>query len=104
LGADAREVASLLGKKNTPVLAQEIGSRLSIRIEGRRIKHCMGTASVKIYDKFTRVLQLETTSNDISFFKHHRRVKHRNGHSTRELASLRKSIYSIIYLREIMLC
>ena len=103
LAADAPRVASFLGKKITPVLAQEIGSRLSIRIEGRCIKHSMGTASVKIYDKFSRVLRIETTSNDISFFKHHRKVEHRDGHSTRELASLKKSIYSIIDLRAIML-
>ena len=103
LGADAPRVASFLGKKITPVLAQEIGSRLSTRIEGRCIKHCMGAASVKIYDKFSRVLRIETTSNDISFFKHHRKVEHRDGHSTRELANLKKSIYSIIDLREIML-
>jgi len=103
LGADAPRVASFLGKKITPVLAQEIGSRLSTRIEGRCIKHCMGAASVKMYDKFSRVLRIETTSNDISFFKHHRKVEHRDGHSTRELASLKKSIYSIKDLREIML-
>ena len=72
LAADAPRVASFLGKKITPVLAQEIGSRLSTRIEGRCIKHCMGSASVKIYDKFGQVLRIETTSNDISFFKHHR--------------------------------
>ena len=103
LAADAPRVASFLGKKITPVLAQEIGSRLSTRIEGRCIKHCMGSASVKIYDKFNRVLRIETTSNDISFFKHHRKVEHRDGHSTRELASVKKSIYSLIDLREIML-
>jgi len=103
LAADAPRVASFLGKKITPALTQEIGSRLSTRIEGRCIKHCIGAASVKIYDKFSRVLRIETTSNDISFFKHHRKVEHRDGHSTRELASLKKSIYSIIDLREIML-
>jgi len=103
LAADAPRVASFLGKKITPALAQEIGSRLSTRIEGRCIKHCIGAASVKIYDKFSRVLRIETTSNDISFFKHYRKVEHRDGHSTRELASLKKSIYSIIDLREIML-
>ena len=103
LAADAPRVASFLGKKITPALAQEIGSRLSTRIEGRCIKHCMGACSVKIYDKFSRVLRIETTSNDISFFKHHRKVEHRDGHSTRELAGLKKSIYSIIDLRAIML-
>lgn len=103
LGADAPRVASFLGKKITPVVAQEIGSRLSTRIEGRCIKHSMGAASVKVYDKFSRVLRIETTVNDVSFFKHHRKVEHRDGHSTRELAGLKKSIYSLIDLREILL-
>ena len=79
LGADAPRVASFLGKKITPVVAQEIGSRLSTRIEGRCIKHSMGAASVKVYDKFSRVLRIETTANDVSFFKHHRKVEHRGG-------------------------
>jgi len=83
LAADAPRVASFLGKKITPVLAQEIGSRLSTRIDGCCIKHCMGTVSVKIYDKFSRVQRIETTSNDISFSIHHRKVEHRDGHSTR---------------------
>src|SRR5476651_1222403 len=72
LAAHAGKVASFLGKKVTPQLAQEIGSRLSTRIEGR----C---------------------------FKHHRKVEHKNGQSTYELAALRKTIYSLIELREIML-
>ena len=72
-------------------LAQEIGSRLSTRIEGRCIKHYMGAAGVKVYDKFSRVLRVETTVNDVSFFKHHRKVEHKDRHSTRELALLKKS-------------
>ncbi len=103
LAADAPRVASFLGKKITPALAQEIGSRLSTRIEGRCIKHSMGAASVKVYDKFSRVLRIETTVNDVSFFKHHRKVEHKDGHSTRELAALKKSIYSLIDLRAILL-
>jgi hypothetical protein len=56
-----------------------------------------------MYDKFGRVLRLETTTNDVSFFKHHRKVEHQDGHSTRELAPLKKTIYSLIDLREILL-
>ena len=103
LAAHAGKVAGFLGKKVTPQLAQEIGSRLSTRIEGRCIKHHMGVASVKVYDKFSHVLRIETTINDVSFFKHHRKVEHKNGQSTYELAALRKTIYSLIDLREIML-
>jgi len=103
LAADAPRVASFLGKKITPALAQEIGSRLCTRIEGRCIKHSMGAASVKVYDKFSQVLRIETTVNDVSFFKHHRKVEHRQGSSTRELAGVKKSIYSLIDLRDILL-
>lgn len=102
LATHAEQVANFLGKKITPQLAQEIDSRLSTRIEGRCIKHRMGAASVKVYDKFGRVLRIETTVNDISFFKHHRKVEHRNGHDTYELAALKKSIYSLTDLRGIL--
>lgn len=102
LAADAPRVAGFLGKKITPALAQEIGSRLSTRMEGRCIKHYMGAAGVKVYDKFSRVLRIETTVNDVSFFKHHRKVEHKGQAATRELAPLKKSIYSLIDLREIL--
>jgi hypothetical protein len=103
LAVKAEQVANFLGKKITPLLAQELGSRFAIRIEGTCIKHRFGKTGVKMYDKFARVLRLETTTNDVSFFKHHRKVEHRDRHSTRELAPLKKSIYSLIDLREILL-
>lgn len=74
-----------------------------VSIEGRCIKHCMGAAGVKVYDKFSRVVRVETTVNDVRLFKHHRKVEHKQGYSTRELAPLKKSIYSLIDLREILL-
>jgi hypothetical protein len=99
----AEQVASFLGKKITPLLAPEIGSRFSTRIEGPCIKHRLGQAQLKMYDKFGLVLRIETTVNNVAFFKHHRKVEHRQGRSTRELAPLKKSIYSLIDLREILL-
>jgi hypothetical protein len=103
LSVKAEQVATFLGKKITPQLAAEIGSRLSTRIEGTCIKHKFGSCSLKLYDKFARILRIETTTNDVSFFKHHRKVEHRVGHPTREVAPLKKSIYSLIDLREILL-
>ncbi len=103
LAVKAEQVASFLGKKITPQLAQEVGSRFATRIEGTCIKHRLGKAQVKMYDKFGLVLRIETTVNDVSFFKHHRKVEHRQGRSTWELAPLKKSIYSLIDLREILL-
>lgn len=103
LSVKAEQVASFLGKKITPQLAQEIGSRFSTRIEGTCIKHRFGQAQVKMYDKLGRILRIETTVNNVSFFKHHRKVEHREGPSTRELAPLKKNIYSLVDLREILL-
>jgi hypothetical protein len=49
------------------------------------------------------MLRIETTANDVSFFKHHRPVEHHNGPPTLELAEVRKTIYSLTDLRQIML-
>lgn len=103
LSVKAEQVATFLAKKITPQLAQEIGSRFATRIEGTCIKHRLGKASVKMYDKFGHVLRLETTTNDVSFFKHHRKVEHRDGSSDRGFASIKKSIYSLIDLRDVLL-
>jgi hypothetical protein len=59
--------------------------------------------SIKMYDKHDCVLRVETTINDVSFFKHHRKVEHRQGPPTRVLAPVKKTIYSLLDLREIML-
>ena len=103
LSVKAEQVASFLGRQITPLLAQEIGSQFTTRIEGTCIKHRFGKCSIKMYDKHGIVLRIETTTNDVSFFKHHRKVEHRQGPPTRELAPVKKSIYSLIDLRDILL-
>jgi hypothetical protein len=103
LSVKAEQVATFLGRHITPLLAQEIGSQFSTRIEGTCIKHRFGKCSIKMYDKLGVVLRIETTSNNVSFFKHHRKVEHRKGPATRALAPVKKSIYSLIDLREILL-
>jgi hypothetical protein len=102
LSVKAEQIASFLGRQITPQLAQELGSQFSTRIEGTCIKHRFGDASIKMYDKFGQILRIETTTNDVSFFKHHRKVEHRQRLPTRELAPVKKSIYSLIDLREIL--
>jgi hypothetical protein len=102
LGVKAEQIATFLGRKITPQLGQEVGSQFSTRIEGTCIKHHFGKASIKMYDKFGCVLRIETTTNDVSFFKHHRKVEHRHGQPSRGLAPVKKTIYSLIDLREIL--
>jgi hypothetical protein len=103
LSVKAEQIATFLGRQITPLLAREIGSQFSTRIEGTCVKHRFGKCSIKMYDKCGVVLRIETTTNDVSFFKHHRKVEHRNGPPTRGIAPVKKTIYSLIDLREILL-
>ena len=72
----------------------------STRLAGTCIKHRFGKRPIKTYDKHGIVLRIETATNDVSFFKHHRKAEHRTGPAARELAPVKKSIYSLIDLRE----
>ena len=96
------QVATFLGRRLTASYAGEIGNDFSTRQQGTRIKHAMGPAAIKMYDKFARVLRVETTCHDVTFFKHHRRVEHQDGTWQMKLASMKKSIYSLPALVELM--
>lgn len=98
----AEQVATFLGKKLDPRYLGEVGNDFNTRIQGTRIRHQMGRVALKMYDKFGHVLRIETVVNDVSFFKHHRKVEHKDGRTSRELAALRKTIYSLIDLRQIL--
>jgi hypothetical protein len=77
-----------------------MGNRYNVRIEGTRVRHSTGIASIKMYDKFGQILRIETTAKDISFFKHYREVEQRNGQSVMKFAPMKKTIYSLGALRE----
>ena len=60
--------------------AQELSDSIKVSdlhraLEGTRIQHHMGASSIKMYDKFGIILRIETTSNDVSEFKHYREVQ-----------------------------
>jgi hypothetical protein len=55
-----------------------------------------------MYDKFGCVLGTDMTTNDVSFFKHHRKMEQRQGPATRDLAPVKKSIFSLIDVPEIL--
>jgi hypothetical protein len=95
-------IVSFLGKKLSPLHTCEIGNQYHVRIEGTCIKHVMDKASIKMYDKFGQILRIETTSNDISFFKHYREVIHRDGSTTEKIAAMKKNIYSLTALLPLM--
>ena len=92
-------IATFLGQKLDPRYKGEVGNNYNIRIEGSRIKHSMGKNSIKMYDKFSKILRIETTTNDVCFFKHYREVVHRDGSSSKKLTGLKKNIYSLPLLQ-----
>jgi DNA-binding Lrp family transcriptional regulator len=95
-------IATFLGRKLNGHYIDEMGNDFHTRVEGTCIRHQMGKVAIKMYDKFGLVLRIETVANDVSFFKHHRRVEHRDGTWEMKVAPLRKSIYSLPILLEMM--
>jgi hypothetical protein len=88
----------LHGKNNLPLDT----SYKQVRHEMRRIKHSMGRSSIKIYDKFSQILRIETTTYDPTEFYHYRSVAHRDGTKSSKVASVKKNIYSIKPLATIL--
>ena len=103
LTVKAEQVATFLGRKITPQLAQEIGSRSPPASRAPASSTTSARPRSRCTTSSACVLRIETTTNDVSFFKHHRKVEHRKGPPTRELAPVKKTIYSLIDLREILL-
>ena len=95
-------IATFLGRKLHPNYQAEMGNSFSTRIEGTRIKHTMGPVSIKMYDKFGHILRIETTANDVSFFKHYRTVEHRNGTTSKKFSRMKKGIYSMAPLQKLL--
>ncbi len=95
-------IATYLGRKLNAQYEGEMGNRYNIRREGTRIKHTMGPVSLKVYDKFGLILRIETTVNDLTFFKHDREVEHHDGTRETKRASMQKTIYSLPALRELL--
>lgn len=98
----APDVAMFLGRKLSGNYRGELGSRFHTRVEGTCIRHHMGPAAVKLYDKHGHILRIETTCNDVTFFKHYRTVEHRDGTREKKYAPARKTVYSLGPLREIL--
>ncbi len=98
-------IAMFLGKKLDGRTLAEIGTdyKFDRRIQGTRIKHYMGWASIKMYDKQGIILRIETTVNDVSEFKHYREVEHHDGTTEIKYAPMQKTIYSLPPLRELLL-
>jgi hypothetical protein len=96
------DIATFLGRKLNGNYQGELGNRFNKRWLGTRIKHQMGPVSIKLYDKFRFILRIETTVNNVSFFKHYRKVQHRDGTTTTHWTTMQKTIHSLPALRELL--
>jgi hypothetical protein len=94
------DIATFLGRKLHGNYQGEMGNRFNVRWLGRRIRHQMGPVVIKMYDKFNIVLRIETTVNQVSFFKQYRQVNHRDGSTSMRWAPMKKTIYSLPPLQE----
>jgi hypothetical protein len=102
LAVKADNIATFLSHRITYNCQQEVGSDFHTRVEGTRIKHQMGSAAIKMYDKYTQMLRIETVVNDVSFFTTRRPVQHRDGTTEVTLAPVKKTIYSLGLMRGLM--
>jgi hypothetical protein len=102
LAIKAEDVARFLGKRLPMGHDTQLNSHLGRRHAGLRLKHSFGPASVKLYNKPGGVLRLEMTTYDVSFFKHYRQVVHQDGTKEQCLAAMKKSIYSLRDLAQLM--
>jgi hypothetical protein len=96
------DIATFLGRKMNGNYQGELGNRFNRRWIGTRIKHQMGPVSIKMYDKFNLILRIETTVNNVAFFKQYRQVQHRDGSTTMGWASMKKTVHSLPALREVL--
>ena len=91
----ADDVARFLGRKVPAQEQMQLDSHLGRRHAGLRLKHRLGPASVKLYNKPGGILRMEGTTYDVSFFKHYRTVVHRDGTQESKVAPLRKGLYGL---------
>lgn len=96
------DIATFLERKLNGNYQGEMGNRFNKRWIGTRIKHQMGPVSIKMYDKFNLILRIETTVNNVAFFKQYRQVQHRDGSTTMRWAPMKKTIHSLPALREVL--
>lgn len=96
------DIAAFLGHKLHGNYQGEVTTRLQKRFPGTWIKHTLGPVSLKLYDKFGLILRLETTVNDVSFFQQRRVVEHRTGAHETKWAPMKKTLYNLEPLRDLL--
>lgn len=95
----SRDVLRFLGKRNIPISA-EVTSEYKHRIEGVRVRHLVRSNSIKMYDKATSVLRVETTVNRANEFKV-RRKAYGDPSSPSRIRQMRRGVVDIRQLAHV---
>lgn len=91
-------IATFFNRALAAHYSSEVGTKYNKQIQGTRIKHYMGANSIKMYDKASVLLRIETTANNISEFHTYRTVEKKNGEKVKQNTGMKKSIYSLFEL------
>ncbi len=78
-GIAAEQVAMFPDRKLNGNGQDEVGNDLSKRVQGTRIRHHTGAASIRMHDKTGLMIRVECTTCDVPFFQLHRMVNKRDG-------------------------
>jgi hypothetical protein len=98
----SREILSFLGKSLPVTYQGEVVGDQRLRFQGWRVKHWVRRNAIKFYDKFARILRVETTFNCLADFTVRRGVfSPRTGSTTVRFAPMRKAIDVLPHVLEI---
>ena len=90
----SKDVLRFLGRRINGRFEGEVRSHMGSRVEGVRIKHWVEENSIKMYDKASSVLRIETTINNTRRYKVRRRVT-RHGQKQMTWVKMRKGVVDI---------
>ena len=97
----AADVLTFLGRKPCPqFLGEVITDCKKHRLPGARIKHQMKNNWLKMYDKFGRILRVETVINDPSEFRV-RRKRERNGEHRMVWCPMNKNVANLHHVERV---
>jgi hypothetical protein len=96
----SQDVLRFLGQKLARNYKGEVTTDYKKRVEGIRVKHAAKSNSVKMYDKFGRILRIETTINEPGEFKVRRRASGKP-ESEKKLRPVRRSVVDLRALTRI---
>ena len=102
LAAKPERVTAFFGRQFPHLPKGAVDTLFVTRPQGTCVKHTLWPVSIKMYDKHHRILRVETVADDITYFRHHRPVVQRTGHTVCKEAPFRKHIYSLPELMPVM--